>query len=42
MGEIPQSAHSQPDRADSVLFSRGDATTIGFTNYRTRIHALDF
>jgi hypothetical protein len=28
--------------ANRVLFSRGDETTIGFTNYRTRIHALDF
>ncbi|MDQ3849018.1 MAG: BNR repeat-containing protein [Actinomycetota bacterium] len=27
---------------DRVLFSRGDERTIGFTNYRTRIHALDF
>jgi hypothetical protein len=25
-----------------VLFARGDETTTGFTNYRTRIHALDF
>jgi hypothetical protein len=28
--------------ADRVLFSRGDETTKGFTDYRTRIHALDF
>lgn len=28
--------------ANRVLFSRGDETTIGFTNYRTRIFALDF
>jgi hypothetical protein len=28
--------------ANRVLFSRGNETTIGFTNYRTRIHALDF
>ncbi|MEY2442418.1 MAG: hypothetical protein QOJ46_1844 [bacterium] len=28
--------------ANRVLFSRGDETTIGFTNYKTRIHALDF
>ena len=25
-----------------ILFSRGDETTKGFTDYRTRIHALDF
>jgi hypothetical protein len=24
------------------LMSRGDATTKGFTNFRTRIHALEF
>jgi hypothetical protein len=28
--------------ANRVLFSRGDETTKGFTNYRTRICALDF
>ena len=28
--------------ANRVLFSRGDETTKGYTNYRTRIHALDF
>jgi hypothetical protein len=28
--------------ANRVLFSRGDETTKGFTDYRTRIHALDF
>lgn len=28
--------------ADRVLYSRGAETTIGFTDYRTRIHALDF
>ncbi|MCA1697420.1 MAG: hypothetical protein LC790_00335 [Actinobacteria bacterium] len=28
--------------ANRVLFSRGNETTIGFTNYRTRIRALDF
>jgi len=27
--------------ANRVLFAKGDETTIGFTNYRTRIHALD-
>ena len=28
--------------ANRILYSRGDETTIGFTDYRTRIHALDF
>ncbi len=28
--------------ANRVLFSRGDETTIGFTDYRTRVHLLDF
>lgn len=28
--------------ANRVLFSRGDETTIGFTDYRTRIHSADF
>ena len=28
--------------ANRIIYSRGDETTIGFTNYRTRIHALDF
>jgi hypothetical protein len=28
--------------AKRVLFVRGDETTTGFTNYRTRVHALDF
>jgi hypothetical protein len=28
--------------ANRVLFVRGDETTTGFTNYRTRVHALDF
>jgi BNR repeat-containing family member len=27
--------------ADRVLFAKGDETTKGYTNYRTRIHALD-
>ncbi len=35
---IPRGLHP----ADRVLFSRGDEKTIGFTNYSTRIHALDF
>ena len=28
--------------ASRILFARGDETTIGFTDYRTRIQALDF
>ena len=28
--------------ANRILYVRGDERTIGYTNYRTRIHALDF
>jgi BNR repeat-containing family member len=28
--------------ANRILFSQGDETTKGYTNFRTRIHALDF
>jgi len=28
--------------ANRILYVRGDERTIGFTNYRTRVHALDF
>ena len=28
--------------ADRILYVRGDERTIGFTDYRTRVHALDF
>jgi len=28
--------------ANRILYVRGDERTIGYTNYRSRIHALDF
>jgi hypothetical protein len=28
--------------ANRVLFVKGDGKTIGYTNYRSRVHVLDF